>query len=269
MIKGKYKRLVAYGCSFTAGDELADSQVLGIPEEEVDALKRAGISREELYGKLRSRTDEVLEINKTLAWPRWFADYYGVPYSNRARPGGSIQQMLYRLERDLANNLIDPDDLVIIGLTSMYRWFQFDEKGNELSWVFTKAFGAKGRFLKFNESLVENYVHEYNIIWQYYLCLNYLQMLADRHPNIKLVHAISPFSYEKDFVAGNNKLRKEFMKTIESMKFPALLNEKYGMAQLYDHLDTEKSTHGYGHPKIQFQKQFAWLVVNWIEMLDD
>ena len=110
MINGKYKRLVVYGCSFTAGDELADALVLGMTEDEVDLLKRSGMSRQELYGKLHN---ECIRAGKTLTWARWLADHYNVPYSNRARGGGSLQQMVYRIERDYHNGITHEDDLVI------------------------------------------------------------------------------------------------------------------------------------------------------------
>lgn len=258
MIKGKYNRIVAYGCSFTAGDELADAQVLGIPENEIDELKRSGLTRKELYG--RQRTD-INDVSKTLSWVRWLADRYNVAYSNRAVGGGSIQQMVFRLERDLRLGHINDDDLVLVGLTSMYRWFQFDREGHELSWVFAYTKDAHD----LNDKLVEYYVNEYNIIWQYYMHMNYLEMLAEKYDNIKILHAISPFSEEKEFNIRNKKMKHDFKTFIDSFKFKSLLNEKYGMGQLYTHLPKKEATHGWGHPKVKYQKEFANLLYSWIE----
>jgi hypothetical protein len=265
MIKGKYKRLVVYGCSFTAGDELGDSLVLGMPEEEVDLLKRNGISRQELYGKLHS---ECIRAGKTLTWARWLADHYNVPYSNRAQGGGSLQQMVYRMERDYHNGMTHEDDLVIVGLTSMFRWFQFSRGGRELSWVFNTELSG---ISELNQSLVEYYVTPQNIIWNYHLYLNYMQMLADKRKNIFAVNAISPFSKEKAFTASmqDAELSPDFIKTVDGFEYPFVMNPKYGMGQMYSHLPVAEATHGYGHPKVKYHKEFAKLVAEWVERLDD
>ena len=267
MINGKYKRIVAYGCSFTAGDELADSLVLGLPEEEIDLLKRSGISRNDLYGNLYS---ECIRIGKNLSWVRWLADRYNVPYSNRAHPGGSIQQMVYRIERDYYNGLTNDDDLVIVGLTSLYRWFQFDDTGQERAWVLTSEYPD---IAEFNQKLVEYYANPQNVLWYYQLHLNYMQMLADKRKNIFAVHAISPFSVEvisriHPTQQWNNAdpkaFKSDFLKTIDSFKYPFILNHDYGMGKLYAHLPKEEATHGYGHPKLKYQKEFANIIADWI-----
>ena len=265
MINGKYKRLVVYGCSFTAGDELADSLVLGIPEDEVDLLKRSGMPREELYGKLHH---ECIRAGKTLTWARWVADQYNVPYSNRAKGGGSLQQMVYRMERDYHNGITHEDDLVIVGLTSMYRWFQFSNKGHEMSWVFSSEMCGMPQL---NESLVEHYVTSQNIIWNYHVYLNYMQMLADKRKNIFAINAIAPFSSEIAFTTSlqNTTLSADFTKTLDGFQYPFILNPTYGMGQIYAHLPKEEATHGYGHPKVKYHKEFAKLVVEWITRLND
>jgi len=265
MINGKYKRLVVYGCSFTAGDELGDSLVLGIPEDEVDLLKRNGISRQELYGKLH---DECIREGKTLTWARWLSEHYNVPYSNRAKGGGSLQQMVYRMERDYYNGVTHEDDLVIVGLTSMFRWFQFSRSGYEMSWVFNTDLSG---IPELNQSLVEHYVTPQNIIWNYHLCLNYMQMLADKRKNIFAVNAISPFSSEIAFTTSmqNAVFPPDFTKMLNGFEYPFLLNSKYGMGQIYAHLPKEEATHGYGHPKVKYHKEFAKLVAEWIDRLDD
>jgi hypothetical protein len=227
MIDGKYKRLIAYGCSFTAGDELADAIVLGMDEEEVDTLKRAGATRKDLYGDLRNKIEEH---GKTLTWVRFVADHFGVPYSNRAVGGGSIQQMVYRIERDYANGLIDEDDLVIVGVTSMFRWFQFDYTGHQMSWVFSfKSSGIPG----LNRQLEQHYINDYNILWTYFVNLNYLQKLATERKNIKIVHALKPFSRELGYMEPAD-LKEDFKKLIGSFQFPDILLP-YGTVS-YTHL---------------------------------
>lgn len=265
MINNKYKRLVVYGCSFTAGDELGDASVLGIPEDELDLLKRNGISRKELYGKLYPK---IFEVGKTLTWARWVSDHYNVPYSNRAVNGGSLQQMAYRIERDYYNGVTNEDDLVMVGLTSMFRWFQFSEHGNEMSWVFNTEFAG---IPKFNESLVEHYVTQQNILWNFHFNLNYMQMLAEKRKNIFAINVITPLfnGVEYKSLEENTLLPPEFNKTIDGFQYPFLLNPKYGMDQMFKHLPSNEASHGFGHPKVKYHKEFAKLIVEMIDRLDD
>lgn len=261
MIKGKYKRIVAYGCSFTAGDELGDHHALGMTEEEVDSLKRSGMRRRELYGSAQIEK-RAADIGKDLSWVRWLSEKYSVPYSNRAKAGGSIQQMVYRIERDYRTGLIHEDDLVLVGTTSMYRWFQFHHSGKEMTWVFHHPIHETTAF---NDVLVQNYVNDYNILWNYYLHLNYLEMLSKEKSNIKLFHALSPFSQERDFNIEAEKLQPNFRTTIDSFEFTCFLNYDRGLAQVYSHIPPEEATHGWGHPKLKYQKEFANLLYSWIE----
>lgn len=263
MIKGKYKRIVAYGCSFTAGDELGDAEGLGLPEETVDSLKRSGVPRRELYGNGTIESN-CGKIGRKLSWVRWLSEKYGVDYSNRGHPGGSLPQMVYRIERDYRTGMIQDDDLVLVGLTSMYRWFQFDGSGKELSWVFGHPIKDVSEY---NKVLIQKYVNPYNIYWNYHLYLNYLNMLCERKKNLKLFHGMTAFSKERHFfdIENNTKLEESFSKTIESFKFDGLLNAKYGMADIYSHLPLEEATHGWNHPKVKYHKEFANLLYAWIE----
>lgn len=261
MIKGKYKKIVAYGCSFTAGDELGDAEGLGMTEDEVDTLKRSGITRRQLYG---SSSIELRcgELGRHQSWVRWLSEKYSVPYSNRAVAGGSLQQMVFRIERDYRTGLIKDDDLVLVGVTSMFRWFQFNHSGKELTWVFGYPIGNIDQY---NNVLIENYVNDYNILWTYYMHLNYLEMLSKQRNNIKLFHALAPFSRERSFTIKDENLEPSFRETIDSFKFTSFLNFDHGLAEVYSHLPPEEVTHGYGHPKVDIHKEFANLLYAWIE----
>jgi hypothetical protein len=263
MINSKYKRLVVYGCSFTAGEETGDEKVLGMPHEEIDELKRNGMTRAELYGKGKLN-DECTRVSKTLAWPRWLADIFNVPYSNRAYGGGSLQQMVYRIERDYHNGLTNDDDLVLVGLTSMYRWFHMNHAGNEHSWVFNTTTKHKNPLY---DELVEYYVNPYNICWEYHKCLTYMQMLSEKRKNIWAINAISPYSVE--YTHDLSKLNKDFTKTINNMSinYPFILQPEYGMTDIYKHLPTEEVTHGWGHPKVKYHQEYAKILAEVIRDL--
>jgi hypothetical protein len=127
----KFTRLVAYGCSYTQGQEIIDEEY--IPgANEIKKIQGRDAFWETLLNKYPHLTrDSYNELNKPHAWPRHLADRIGIPWVNRALPGSSIYNMIYRIERDLANGNISPTDLVILGVTSPNRLIHIDHLGRD------------------------------------------------------------------------------------------------------------------------------------------
>ena len=127
----KFKRLVAYGCSYTQGDELIDEEY--IPgANEIKKTRGLNVFLETLYKKYPDLTKQSYnELGKSHAWPRHLADRIGIPWINNASPGNSNYNMIYRLDRDLANGEILDTDLVIIGITSPNRLIYINPAGGE------------------------------------------------------------------------------------------------------------------------------------------
>lgn len=125
----KFKRLVAYGCSYTQGDELLDETYIPGANE----IKK--IQGREIWWKTLLDTypgldkQEYNERCKFHAWPRHLADRMGIPWVNRAYPGNSIYNMIYKIDQDLANGDILDTDLVILGITSPNRLIYVDYEG--------------------------------------------------------------------------------------------------------------------------------------------
>ena len=127
----KFKRLVAYGCSYTQGDELIDEEY--IPgANEIKKTRGLNVFLETLYKKYPDLTKQSYnELGKSHAWPRHLADRIGIPWINNASPGNSNYNMIYRLDRDLANGNILDTDLVIIGITSPNRLIYINHEGKD------------------------------------------------------------------------------------------------------------------------------------------
>ena len=127
----KFKRLVAYGCSYTQGQEMIDEQY--IPgANEIKLIQ----GRDEFWQAFRKKYPDLTkesynELGKSHAWPRHLADRIGIPWINNASPGNSNYNMIYRLDRDLANGEILDTDLVIIGITSPNRLIYINPAGGE------------------------------------------------------------------------------------------------------------------------------------------
>jgi hypothetical protein len=130
----KFKRLVAYGCSFTSGEELIDETYIPGANE---IKKTQGYAEWEktLFKKYPEIEDyiEYIKLCRPHAWPRHLADKIGIPWDNRAFPGISIYNMIHDIDRHLADGEILDTDLVILGITSPNRLIYIPPSGGEKS----------------------------------------------------------------------------------------------------------------------------------------
>ena len=125
-------RLVAYGCSHTAGSELADHIMLDTDIKTCDELKRKYLSQgdtipqawekmwkkfgfsvdpydlfDQIWKTVKLKEIPFLEygedLNRSLTWVRYLAELRGhTAYMNMGQGGGSLEQCLYLLERNIA-----------------------------------------------------------------------------------------------------------------------------------------------------------------------
>ena len=98
-----FNRIVFYGCSFTVGSELSDSELY--PELSVEEIRRLKVKKGyEFYHKF----DDVVrnKLDNPKAWPRWFCDELDIAWDNRAVSGSSTGAMIFNIERDLSNGSI-------------------------------------------------------------------------------------------------------------------------------------------------------------------
>src|SRR6056300_213786 len=113
-------RIVAYGCSITAGTELGDHHVLGKTIAEVDTLKRSlGLQK---WQQLELKYN-LQEEGRRRSWVAHLARELQCEYLNLAQSGSSIDQCLLRMKNQLHN----ADDLIIVGLTYIQRALRFSE----------------------------------------------------------------------------------------------------------------------------------------------
>jgi len=115
-----FDRIVAYGCSYTAGDELLDHEVLGISFEECNKLKNN--SDKEYPGKFyksfsKYYRDKLEATNNQASWAGQLAKKLNKPFLNRAIGGSSIDENLYNMISDRSSKVISDRDLIVVGLT--------------------------------------------------------------------------------------------------------------------------------------------------------
>lgn len=131
----QHRRLVSYGCSFTAGDELLDHEL----DPRADKIKRKqGISHwQTLRRQLVAHDRDQHNLRqRQLAWPGHVARQLCLELDNRARGGHSLAHGVYAYERDRSQARILDTDLVIVGMTCPYRDIHMpDRSGPPQSWI--------------------------------------------------------------------------------------------------------------------------------------
>ena len=248
-----FSRVVAYGCSFTAGTELADHEYFqGLSAEQVDDLKRK-IGIEKFYLDLytsRSAREIVDAREQQLVWPKWFSDYFNVDYLNRAKSGSSNQATVYTIERDLADDIIRPDDLIVVGITSPQRWFWFRENAVPLSPNF--GFAPDWPSQSFHDEFIKTVGNDYFILYNLYQSMKYLDMLSDRLDGrlvMQFVHHPA-----NDYVEWMN-VSEDFRFMFNSHNnFKSIVDVNYSFGNI---INWDADTHGFCHPKADFHKQFG------------
>ena len=272
-----YKRIISYGCSLTAGTELLDHAVLNMTENEfVEFLKKNKISSiPEFFSYLKDNfsydeiTSKMFQLNASASWPNFIAKHFSVPHVNQAVPGSSVSHTAYKILKDLASSQIEETDLVLVGITSPSRWFQFLEDGDEAWGVF--GIGWNMRFkVEYQKQLEKHWFNAYNIIYSHFKEITFLSDLSDRlGGRIKLCYAF----------AGPEYLKYFFEEDLQNSRFSDFFNFSVDMCPTHNFLDTTASIsnlagwrkdsthHVFGHPKIQFHEQFANILIEKMEKM--
>lgn len=251
-----FDRVVAYGCSFTAGQELADSIVLGRSEDEIDAFKRKeGIHcHKELYGTEEIR-EKCNEMSSKISWPNYVAEKMGIPCINRAKPGTGINEFIFNIERDLATGKITDTDLILVGLTSVSR-FSWIRGNGEMQ---TKFIGDPrwNEYKNLNDALLYTWATENNLMWEYIKCIRHLDLLSNKlGGRLKMLMCV----FSLNFVKKELSEYRKYLPWLDDIKVENLLIPSISMSTIAGrHHNTDDETHGWGHPKLRTHKEFAEL----------
>ncbi len=274
----RFNRIVAYGCSHTAGSELVDHLFWArgaITVEELDKIKRQYIENEKrnlfynIYPELGKQ--EVKEAQSKVSWAGQVATRFGVPIVNRAIPGSSMQGIVYSIENDLAIGAINENDLILVGATSMDRWFFFSkEEENGRIVPGTPIVGWPDRWPteRFYDDFVEHIASDYFLMYNYQNAMRYLDLL-----NIQLGGRVCVqflHSTAKDYI-GNLTYRNKEAKKENNRVFLNLFNGINNYKSIIDK-DTSFSSlvnwndrsgvHGFYHPHVKYHEQLADIVMN-------
>jgi hypothetical protein len=253
----KFDRIVAYGCSYTGGSELADYLYDPlIPIQELDNRKRKEKSNfyDNYLVNCKVNTDnDIKSIEKNLSWAAHLANEFEVAFVNRARPGNSHANSVYDIERDLKSGFLTNLDFIIIGITSPDRWLFFDDNGNcnRALYVDDTLWPSKELYNEF----IKNISNDYFNMYHWFTSIKYLDMLSDRLGG-RLMQQYVHHTYKDYRDWTSKKLNRNFIEILDEINsFKSILDHDYSIGKLVNW--NSNDIHGFYHPKIKFHKQFA------------
>lgn len=252
----EFDRIVAYGCSFTAGGELADRYLLPNKTlEEVELLKKElGQDSFNLIPEVKKNGAASWSAahGKTLAWPAKLSKLFGVPCENRAIGGTSIQSVVYLIEEDLAIGNIRSSDLTIVGITGPNRWMYFDNNG-EMHGLMTGYDPKDWPSKRFYNDYITHIANDYNYIYGWFNSIKYIDMLSDRL-NGKILQQPCLSKYSEH--TRNDRLEHHSLGNIikHMTSFNSIIDHNN---TLWDMMEDRKDTHTWNHPKEIYHQKFA------------
>lgn len=169
-----FDRILAYGCSWTAGDELLDHEIIGVSFSECNRIKNE-CKHPNVFNAKYNITNRC-EINRNASWAAQLAKLMNIPFENRAIGGSSMDHIYYNIYIDMLKEHIGPRDLVLVGLTSPNRFLQFIHKTPQSVLLGYLPHWKDEETLKLFTTICEdNY-----IVFSYFRTLAALNALKDR-----------------------------------------------------------------------------------------
>lgn len=255
----KFERLVAYGCSHTAGAETQDEDY--IPN--ADSIKKEiGMSKflVEYSNVFNKNIDEYIDAGKKKSYIRHLADSINLPYDNRAIPGSSLAHQIYSIEQDLADNNIKNSDLIIIGITGKDRLLAFE--GDDPKTILLSHPHTYPEFISQYEKSFLNYFSDQIITFQNLMLFQYLLNLANERLKNQLYFVfcdswVQNLNYHW---TGMTELPTNFKSAMQRLQ-DEFVNSKFILSQTNIYHDSNlEELHGGKHLKEVAHKRFANLL---------
>lgn len=249
-------RLMLYGCSITAGSELADNLLLPhLSVEEIDSLKRkiGHIKFNETYLN-STKYIELDTIARTKSWAAKLANKMELPFINHSVVGNSFQGILWDIETDLSNNLITEQDLLIVGITSVERFLYFPNGkdticiGYNYQWE-TEFYNKFVEMIFNDEYMVSNFIMQLKYL--YYL----RKFLKDRL--LFVFTLINPFEDQSYLNQFRQFHSYDFIKELYTSKDLGLLSSISFHSIIGNFVENLQDLHGFYHPKEYIHERLA------------
>lgn len=260
----EFTKIVAFGCSYTAGFESRDHVYFGVSDAEMDQWKLKDKTKNAFtfytqFGLKNHEWNKLCDENKEGSYIKFLADELSVSWENFAEPGSSLEFSIWKLEEYLRNNK-NTDELIVIGVTCPNRLMYLitDEREKE------ELDKTKALHLQLNTSYVwpdQEFYNTFvttlgtakNLAWKYFYQLKYLDMLSKKLGNRILLipmqtqpsNWIDMLDHKSDYI--------EEIKQLTSI-FPDVMNNYSGMLE---NTTNNYKIHPFLHPRLSVHQEFA------------
>jgi len=239
-----FDRIVAYGCSLTAGMELADSDILDIPN--IDEYKKSlGVTKwlDLLHKKLP--LNEVLKLENNLAWPKYVADYFNVDYVNRAVYGSNGESSIWYVEQDIASGFLKDTDLILVGQTEPTRYFWLTDHNTPMHGCMG---GSDDRWPSplFHKEFIR-FANPHHLMHRWLTDIKYLDMLSK---------------------TLGGRILQQFCYDTYKLELYSLIDSEFSFNSFVD-WNNSTQVHGFSHPRKDMQKYFASRVIDRLTQTDN
>lgn len=233
----KFNRIIAYGCSYTAGAELLDHVILGKDVEECDKLKKR-LGFDNFYRTFPEITMNH-RVNLNASWAAQLAKLLNKDFVNHAVVGTSLDHAYYLLCEDIIKGFITTDDLVLVGLTTPNRLLRFENGiGTPYSFVMTAPININS--LSEYKNLLIDFYNDDKLSFEYSKTVFSLHQLSSVI-NIKL----QPMFNFDDIIFNKTILSQRMLSVVSHL----INNSKDSILEYSNFLDIDHLPNcGFGHP---------------------
>jgi hypothetical protein len=291
-----FKNIVGYGCSFMAGAECCDDIMrIDMDLTAVNEVKLTnGRNMHRFYQEYTKPEyiekglinpyfltnnqfdwNKVRDHEKKNSWFNLLAENFEGTHRNMSVSGESFSGMQHRHMKDVAENAISDEDLIIIGLTSITRFFYIDNSGKKcnsligwpnIGWPTLNSGDIDEDFYKKYISYLGS---SNNLLWDMLRSIYYFKNL--KNPVIFVPQFVTYYlDDDVNYDPTIKHLMESFLKSSEliplTMNFPNMLHDEffYGPCVTSGIPSTSMKMSGL-HPSRPQHQKFAANIYNYLK----
>ena len=255
----KYTRLVAYGCSFTAGTELVDHLFYNSSEDQLDEKKRNDSKYFDISNFLDNQTLQKVRLEeKKHSYAAHIANNLDLQLVNNGIVGASNDYMIYCYERDRATGKLFDTDLILFGLTSNSRWFFIDNDGNPCRPMLGYPHPyTEWRSAKLYKHFINTCGNPNNLLYNQIRSIKYIDAIHSTNKNVMAANLHSSLYDQFNWSHREDKLSKDIIDIYTSQPtYECIIDNDISFDSLVD-WNNKSHYHGGMHPKEKFHIQLA------------
>lgn len=261
----RIKRILAYGCSWTAGSELMDHVHMGVSFDKCNTIKKTYIATGKTHENMHRFIEKyniddpaLVNLNHCSSWAGQVAGMLNKPLKNRAEGGSSLDQIYFTLYMDFIKGNILDTDLVLVGLTTPYRTVKFrDHVVGSLQLGYHFREGKEE-----DKSMIELFNDDY-LVYTYFKTLQLFGALKDKI-NIRLqpvIQEVYPHRPET-FIFDLKQTRDYACAVWNSLQDVFLLEAEYLQEYI---VDGKPKRCGFMHEPVESHTELANKIYNQVK----